>query len=172
MTQRTIAIGRNGKFGFVETDAERFNEKVMDYIVTAGLAAVLNRVQKEDGDGNAFTQDEVLAFAQAKYDQLLAGEIRTRGVRETVDPIEREAFMLAKAELIVKLGDLGLWPKKGEDKFQRAVNARRLALRQEPIDADDYIDLWVERNPRLLKQAAKIVEAKQGGSKVELPDDM
>jgi hypothetical protein len=166
-----IAIGRNGLFGFIECEPSKFNETVTDYLMAQGLTAVLNRVPKKDSNENAFTQAEVLTSAQLKYDQLLAGIIKTRGARESDDPIADEAFKLAKAELIVNLTKLGHWPKKGEDKFQRAVNSRRLNLRQPAIEADDYVDLWVERNPRLLKQAAAIVEARQGED-VELPDDM
>jgi hypothetical protein len=148
-----IALGRNGKFGRLDVETHRFNEYGLRQILNDAMA------DKTDDDGNALPTDQIVAKAQKRLDALYAGDLRARNgsSAEPVDPVEREAFRMARDKLTAFFKSLDIWPKKGTDKFQVAVNARRIALHAEPIAAADYIAAYVERNPKITAAAKKIV---------------
>lgn len=166
-----VPIGRAGKYGTVIVDGGHLNEQVHDYIWLYGIRQVLNDAcsDKKDGAGNPLTDAEVLALAQAKYDRLVLGELRKRGESaEPLDPVEREAYRLAKDAIIKAFKEKGLWPTKGEDKFQQAVDVRMVNLRMDPMDAGDYIEKWLDANPSVRKRAARIVKERQADGDVTL----
>lgn len=165
-----VPIGRGAKYGHIHCIA-KFPQSVHDYIYLYGLRQVLNDAcsDKKDGDKNPLPNAEVLALAQAKYDRLVAGELRKRGeASEPLDPVEREAYRLAKDAIIKAFKSKGLWPTKGEDKFQQAVDARMVNLRMEAMDAGDYIEKWLDANPKVRKSAERIVKERQSADDATL----
>ena len=163
------AVSRNTHVGNIAVDTNVLSESVTAFVFEYGLRQVLNDAvsDKTDGKGNKLTPKEILAKAQAKYDQLVAGELRKRReVGESDDPVENEAFKLAKARLTVAFKDKKVWPTKGEDKFQRALDAWRMSQKKETVDAGEYITSWLDANPGYRKQAKVNIDARNalGGS--------
>lgn len=155
-----VPLGRNAKFGNMLVRVENFSETVHEHVYSYGLRQILNdaMADKTDDDGNALPTDQIVAKAQKRLDSLYAGDLRARNgsSAEPVDPVEREAFRMARDKITAFFKSLDIWPKKGSDKFQVAVNARRIALHAEPIAAADYIAAYVERNPKITAAAKKI----------------
>lgn len=156
-----IPLGRNGKYGALDVDESRFNREVEQHIWEYGLRQILNdaMADKTDDDGTPLPTDQIVAKAQKRLDALYAGELRIRNgsAAEPVDPVEREAFRMAREAITGQFKSLGIWPKKGTDKFQAAVDARRISTHSEPMAAADYIAAWLDRNPKVTAAAKRIV---------------
>lgn len=152
-----VPIGRRAKYGIVSVDPDKLPEHVRDHVWVYGIRQILNdAVSDKDG----LSDGDVLKKAQAKYDQLIAGELRKRGEStEPLDPVEAEAWRMAKTIIEKAFRKGGYWPKNGTDKFQAAVDARRLHMRQDPMDAADYIEAWLAAHPDVTKEAKRRVEA-------------
>src|SRR5437868_3674708 len=89
-----VPLGRNGKFGSMTVEVERFNAAVHDHVYMYGLRQILNdaMADKTDDDGNALSDEAIVAKAQKRLDTLYSGELRTRRESaEPADPVEREA---------------------------------------------------------------------------------
>ena len=166
-----IAIGRDALYGYVDIDASTLPAHVNEYIYEYGIRQILNDAvsDKNDKYGNRLTAKEILAKAQAKYDQLVRGELRARNAAEPADPVMAEAFKLAKKRLEEAFRAKGLWPAKGDDKFQRAVDARLKSLKKPEMDAAEYITKWLEANPAVV-ESAKVIVAARGEAAAELDD--
>jgi hypothetical protein len=157
-----VPIGRNGVYGTI-TCGDVFPEHVEVFIREYGLRQILNDAvsQKEDKDGVRLTNAEIFAKAKAKYEQLVAGELRAkRESTEPTDPVEAEAYRIAKSEATTYLKSKGAWPKKGEDKFQVAVSARMKALKKDDMTEVDYLAVWIVQNPTIMDRAKVIFENK------------
>lgn len=155
-----IPLGRNARFGQMDVDNTKFSNIVNDHIYLYGLRQILNdaMADKTDDDGNALSDEAIVAKAQKRLDTLYSGELRThRASSEPADPVEREAFRLAREKIELQFKDLGCWPSKGKDKFQTAVDARRVATANDPMTANEYIEAWLERNPKVRAAAKRIV---------------
>lgn len=152
----SVPIGRKGKYGIIEVDRDALPEHVSEHVWVYGIRQILNDAVS---DKEGMSDGDVFAKAQAKLDQLMAGELRKRGdSAEPLDPVEAEAYRMAKATIEKALRKGGYWPKNGQDKFQKAVDARRLHMRQEPMDEADFIAQWLERNPGVMKEAERRVK--------------
>jgi hypothetical protein len=156
-----VPLGRNAKFGNMLVRIENFSEHVHEHVYSYGLRQILNdaMADKTDDDGNPLPPDQIIAKAQKRLDALYAGELRVRNgsSAEPIDPEDREAFRMARDKITEQFKSLGIWPKKGPDKFQQAVDARRIAKGVEPMTAADYIAAWLEINPKIVAAAKRIV---------------
>lgn len=160
-----IPIGRKGKYGVVTVEREKLPEHIHDHIWLYGIRQILNDAVSDKTD---LSDGDVFAKAQAKLDQLYEGIIRTRGIgKEPLDPVEAEAYKMAKEALEKAFRKVGLWPKNGTDKFQRAVDARRLAQHLPEMDEADFIAEWLDKNPDVRKAAERVVKARA----VKIDDD-
>lgn len=161
MATQSIPLGRGGKYGSIAVDGDRFNDVVRQHIWDYGIRQILNdaMADKTDDDGNPLPADQIVAKAEKRLNALYAGELRVRNgsAAEPVDPVEREAFRMARDKIMAQFKSLGIWPAKGPDKFQQAVDARRIATHSEPMLAADYIAAWLDRNPKVLAAAKRIV---------------
>lgn len=157
----TVPLGRNAKFGHADVELGRFNETVNEHVYMYGLRQILNdaMADKTDEDNNPLPTAQIVAKAQKRLDALYAGELRVRNgsAAEPIDPVDREAFRMARDKITEQFKSLGIWPKKGPDKFQQAVDARRIATHSEPMESADYIAAWLERNPKVVAAAKRIV---------------
>lgn len=168
-----VNIGRNGLYGSVDIDQAQFPLHVQSFIYDYGLRQILNDTvsDKTDKDGNPLTAEQIMAKVNAKIEQLKAGELRMRGpAAEPVDPVEREAFRMAKEAITKQFKELKIWPTKGEDKFQQAVDKRCAAVRIDRLEANDYIEKWLAANPKVRKAAEKIVKEREGSGQVDLTE--
>lgn len=158
-TQATVPLGRGGKFGEMTVDLTRFSRIVHDHVYLYGLRQILNdaMADKTDEDGLPLPPDQIVAKAEKRLAALYAGELRVRGTSaEPFDPIEREAYRMAMNRITEQFKDLGIWPTKGQDKFAKAVAARSAQIGQE-YTVDAYIAAWLERNPKVMAAAKRIV---------------
>lgn len=160
-SSESVPLGRNGKYGSLMVDIINFTPEIHGHIYAYGLRQILNdaMADKTDDDGNPLPADQIVAKAEKRLNALYAGELRARNgsAAEPVDPVEREAFRMARDKITAQFKSLGIWPAKGPDKFQQAVDARRIATHSEPMLAADYIAAWLSRNPKVLAAAKRIV---------------
>jgi hypothetical protein len=155
-----VPLGRGGKYGSMNVELGKFSESVNDYIYSYGLRQILNdaMADKTDDDGAPLSDEAIVAKAQKRLDTLYSGELRThRASSEPVDPVEREAYRMAREKIELQFKDLGVWPAKGRDKFQTAVDARRVATGNDPMTANEYIAAWLDRNAKVREAAKRIV---------------
>lgn len=155
-----VMLGRGGKYGMLQVDGEKFNEVVNRHIYDYGLRQILNdaMADKTDEDGVQLPPDQIVAKAEKRLAALYAGELRVRGTSaEPLDPVEREAYRMARDKIAEQFKSLGIWPAKGTGKFQAAVDARRIATHSEPMTEGEYIAAWLDRNPKVTAAAKRIV---------------
>jgi len=159
-TQVTVPLGRGGKYGSMAVDVDRFNDTVEQHVYMYGLRQILNdaMADKTDDDGNTLPTDQIVAKVQKRLDALYAGELRVRNgsAAEPVDPVEREAYRIAREKIEEQMKSIGHWPKKGTDKFGRAVMAR-IVERKLDHTVESYIDTWLVANPKVMTAAKRIV---------------
>jgi hypothetical protein len=154
-----VPLGRGGKYGSMNVELGRFSESVNDHVYSYGLRQILNdaMADKTDDDGNALSDEAIVAKAQKRLDTLYSGELRThRASAEPIDPIEREAYRIAREKIEMQFKDLGIWPAKGKDKFAVAVAARSAMVGVE-FAVDEYIVAWLNKNPKVHAAAKRIV---------------
>jgi hypothetical protein len=154
-----VPMGRAAKLGTMPVDTERFNDVVQRHVYEYGLRQILNdaMADKTDDDGKPLSDEAIVAKAQRRLDTLYSGELRThRASSEPVDPVEREAYRMAREKIEVQFRALKIWPAKGRDKFDAAV-AERCAMIGREMTAEEYIGEWLEKNPKVRAQAEKIV---------------
>jgi hypothetical protein len=158
-----VPLGRNARFGHFDVSTAGFTQTVHEHIYKYGLRQILNdaMADKTDDDGNALSDEAIVAKAQKRLDTLYSGELRThRASSEPVDPVEREAFRLARQKIEMLLRNEKLWPVKGRDKFDTAVAARCAAIGRE-MTTEEYIVAWLERNPKVRAEAKRNVAANE-----------
>jgi hypothetical protein len=159
----TIPLGRAGKYGSMDFDLTKVAPSALHDIVWHtwgyGVRQIHNdaMADKTDDDGAPLSDEAIVAKAYKRRDTLYSGELRTRRESaEPVDPVEREAYRMAREKIEKQLTAENMWPKKGRDKFDRAVAARCEYLGRE-MTTEEYIIAWLEKNPTIRVQAAKIV---------------
>jgi hypothetical protein len=154
-----IPLGRKSAYGTMPVDTERFDETVQRHVYEYGLRQILNDAMatKTDDDGNPLLYEDIVAKAQKRLDTLYSGELRTRRESaEPTDPVEREAWRMAREKIEKQLTAENMWPAKGRDKFDRAVATRCEYLGRE-MTTEEYIVAWLEKNPKVRVQAEKVV---------------
>lgn len=155
-----MPLGRGAKYGTIHVEPGRFSTIVNNHVYLYGLRQILNdaMADKTDDDGNALSDEAIVAKAQRRLNTLYSGELRVPSMSsEPVDPVEREAFRIAREKIELQFKDLDCWPAKGKDKFQTAVDARRVATGNDPMTANEYIAAWLDKNPKVRAAAKRIV---------------
>lgn len=179
----TIPLGRAGKYGHLPVDTDRFTDAVREHVFLYGLRQALNdaMADKTDEDGQPLPIDQIAAKAQKRLDTFYAGEIRTRGESpEPIDPVEAEAWKMAKENMIAAYKTIGAWdvPKGTKDRFAFVI-ARRRAERKlpelEPADAvRDAIEkfLAAPANAHIRKAATRIVQEREKAASAVNVDEL
>lgn len=164
----TIPLGRNSVYGTMPVDCTKFPPHVVDHIWNYGVRQLLNdaMANKKDEDGADLPADQIVAKAQKRLDTLYSGELRAKGeTAEPVDPVEAEAWKLAKAAMTKVYTEIGAFkdvPKGTKDRFAAVIANRRQMRELEELPADeavrDAIERYLEANPAVRKQAARNVK--------------
>ena len=164
----TLVLGRNGSIGQLEVDWAKVPTHVINHIAAVYFPQYITDAANAKTDS---TPAERFAVAEKKLQQMYAGELRARREgSDPVDPVMKEAYDLAKPFIIKGFVKNGVWPKKGTDKFQTAVNARMKMLKQDAMPEEQYIEKWLAANPAIMKLAEKNVAErdKVSGNVVEV----
>lgn len=150
----TIKIGEAGTID-VNVEALKAMPAVAGYIFTYGLKQMLNDVHA--GETAKKTPDAVTraankrALVEKKLASLMAGEVAQERVGIAGDPVAREMYRMAEADLKAKLPAIGkkvsdftkeVWAtvvkkqvEKGEAAYRKAAEAK-LAIKPEAEDFD------------------------------------
>src|SRR6266550_4674208 len=166
-----VPLGRNARFGHFDVDTSKLTQTVHEHIYKYGIRQILNdaMADKTDDDGKTLSDEDIVAKAQKRLDTLYSGELRThRASAEPVDPVEREAYRIARDNIERGFRLLKIWPAKGKDKFDAAVAERCKTLDREPMSAEEYVVAYLEKNPGVRTAAAKVVRERNRGDAGEL----
>jgi hypothetical protein len=151
-----IPLGRNGKFGRMMIDAQRFAPNVNEHIYVYGLRQILNdaMADKTDDDGNALPTDQIVAKAKKRLDALYAGDLRVRraGDAEPADPVEAEIARSVKAIMHNVYTEIGAYksvPKGTKNRLLWVANDRRVAKSLPPFETlQEVIDEYMSKSPK------------------------
>jgi hypothetical protein len=95
----TIMLGRNGSIGSLKVDWSHVPQNVLDHIASVYFPQYLTDAANAGGRDESAA--ERLARAEKKLETMYAGQVRTRGAAaEPTDPVDLEAFRMAKAALV------------------------------------------------------------------------
>lgn len=150
-TTRTIPLGRAAVYGTLDVDCSRFNDTVHEYVYSYGLRQILNdaMADKKDDDGKPLADDAIRAKALKRLDNMYAGELRQRRESaEPTDPVEAEAWKLAKAAMTTVYKEIGAWaavPKGTKDRFAAVIANRRAVRGLDPLPADEAVADAIEK---------------------------
>lgn len=151
----TIPLGRGAALGTLEIDNTRFSDAVNTYIYEYGLRQVINdaMAEKKDEDGKPLPNDQIVAKAQKRLDNLYAGTLRQRGDAEPADPIEAELYRLAKAAIHDTYKRARFYasvPKGTKDRLLHVANGRRKTRGLEPLDdVVTVVKVFLDTSPTL-----------------------
>ena len=166
----TVVLGRNGAIGSLQVEWERVPQPVLDHIATVYFPQYLTDAANAGGRDKG--PADRLERAQKKLENMYAGKVRTRGeAAEPADPVEQEAYQIAKAALVKKAKSSPVWPSVPKDirkKDAGVVHALNLigAERGEPErNLVEWVEAALESKPEIRKSAERIVRerAKSGG---------
>jgi hypothetical protein len=151
-----VPLGRNGKYGTMPVEGDRFNDTVDRHIYDYGLRQILNdaMADKTDDDGNALPTDQIVAKAQKRLDSLYAGDLRVRraGDAEPADPVEAEIARSVKAimhNVYTEIGAYKLVPKGTKNRLLWVANDRRAQKNLEPFETlQEVIDEYMSKSPK------------------------
>jgi hypothetical protein len=166
----TLRLGRNGAIGELQVDWSKVPQGVLDHIATVYFPQYITDAANAGGKDEDATSR--MARAQKKLDAMYAGLIRTRGEgAEPIDPVEREAFRLAKAELLTRAKGTPEWKNidksiKGDDRLQECLDVRADKVGRERTDWADVIGTMLEKDPEFTKRAKAIVAQRSKTSTV------
>ena len=180
ITNLTVPLGRQGKYGHLVVDVYKFNDTIHNYVYTYGLRQILNdaMADKTDEDGRALPDDQIVAKAEKRLANMYAGELRAqRGESEPVDPVEAECWKMAKEAMTDAYKAVGAWdvPKGTKDRFAFVI-ARRRAERNLPVlepqeAVKDAIEKFLAANAHIRKTAErKVKERKENAQKINLDE--
>lgn len=166
----TVVLGRNGAIGSLQVEWKRVPQHVLDRIASVYFPQALTDAANAGGrdEGPA----DRLARAQKKLENMYAGQVRTRGdAAEPVDPVDQEAYQIAKTALVKKAKGSPAWasvPKDMRKKDAGVVHALNLIAAEngEPERTlAEWIEAALESKPEIRKSAERIVRerAKSGG---------
>ena len=174
----SIPLGRAGKYGTLSVAVTEFSPAVNNYLYTYGLRQCLNdaMADKKDEDGNELPADQIIAKARKRLDNLYAGELRAqREASEPADPVEAEAWKMAKAAMTDAYKTIGAWAQveKGtKDRFAAVVAMRRAERKLPELSPADAVKDAIEKflaapaNAHIRESAERIVaeRAKSAGA--------
>jgi hypothetical protein len=164
-----VPLGRNGKYGQLDVDGEKFNETVNRHIYDYGLRQLLNdaMADKTDDDGNQLPTDQIVAKAQKRLDALYAGDLRVRraGDAEPADPVEAEIARSVKAimhAVYVEIKAYANVPKGTKNRLLWVANDRRAQKNLEPFETlQEVIYEYMSKSPKaaaIRKEAERTVK--------------
>lgn len=177
-----VPLGRGGKYGQLPVDTTRFNATIHNYVYTYGLRQILNdaMADKTDDDGKPLPDDQIVAKAQKRLDNMYAGELRAqREASEPVDPVEAECWKMAKAAMTDAYKAIGAWdvPKGTKDRFAFVIARRREERGLPELEPSAAVKDAVEKflaapaNAHIRKAAERIVKERQAAAqKVNLDE--
>jgi hypothetical protein len=157
----TIPLGRKGVYGSRVIHTADYPENILVHWFMYGTRQSTNdaMADKKDDDGIKLSDTDIVAKADKRLATYKLGELRTqRESSEPADPVEREAWRMAREKIEKQLTAENMWPAKGRDKFDRAV-ATRCEYLGRKMTTEEYIVAWLEKNPKVRTQAGKNVAA-------------
>lgn len=168
-----LPLGRASKYGSLDVEPERFPANVQTYIYTYGLRQVLNdaMADKTDENGDPLPADQIIAKAEKRLANMYAGELRAQreNSSEPADPIEAEAYKLAKQAMTDAYKAIGAWdvPKGTKDRFAFVIARRRAERGLDELPANEAVKDAIEKflaapaNAHIKKAAERIVEERE-----------
>lgn len=175
-----VVLGRNGKYGNMPVNLARFSDTVHTHIYDYGLRQILNdaMASKTDEEGNALSPEAIVAKAQKRLDNLYEGKFRaTRegGERTPTDPIEAEAYKLAKEELAeIFKPAMAQAPKGTKQRLLWAINRQRAAKGAEAFESvSDVVDTYLAgpKGDAVMKRAKRnVADRQKAAEQVNLED--
>lgn len=156
-----IAIGRNAEHGTLPITWASVPQNVLDHI--AGVYFPQYITDRANSGGKASSSTERVELAKQKLEAMYAGTIRARGTAEPADPVEAEAYRLARPVIITRLmstPEAKQVPKGTKDRAQWILDARDAAAGREPREVQDLVAALVESDPAYRKEAKRNVEAR------------
>jgi hypothetical protein len=170
-----LALGRNGVIGTLDVDWSRVPQQVLDHIASVYLPQYLT--DSANAGGRDEPPAERLGRVQKKLEAMYAGQVRVRGeaAAKAADPVEKEAYEMAKAALVKTAKTSAAWksvPKalrKGDAGIVHALNAIA-AEKGDPERGSiaDWIAHTLELNPEIRKAAERIVREQAKTVKIAL----
>lgn len=158
----TINIGRNGEHGKLEVQWDKISQHIKDSIAATYFAQVFT--DKANSGGKDSSSHKRLELAREKLEQFYSGVYRARNsAGEPTDPIEAEAYRLAKPLIVAKLmamPEAKQCPKGTKDRAQWVLDARDAAANREPREVIDLVKQLVESDPQFRKEAKRNVDAR------------
>ena len=174
----TVPLGRKACYGTIAVDVNRFSEAVQRHIYDYGLRQILNdaMADKKAENGDKLPDDEIAAKAHARLKTLYAGELRARReTAEPTDPVELEAFKIAKAAMTEAYKANGAWkdvPKGTKDRFAALIQIRRAARGMEAVEDNEAvaqaIQMFIDAHPEIEEQAVRNVAEREERAKAAL----
>ena len=166
----TVVLGRDGAIGSLQVDWSKVPQHVLDHIAAVYIPQYISDAANAGGRDESAT--ERVARAQKKLEAIYAGKVRVRGeATEPADPVENEAYQIAKAALVKKAKASPVWssvPKDMRKKDAGVVHALNL-IGAESGEPERTLAQWIEdaleRKPEIRKLAERIVRerAKRDG---------
>lgn len=166
--RQTLSLGRNGAIGTLDVEWSRIPQHILDHIWA--VYSVQHFTDAANSGGKDATMADRLALAQKKLEQDYKGELRARGeASEPVDPVENEAWKMAKAAMIEHYKALNAWdaPKGTKDRFAYVIAKRRAERGLPELPADEGVKDAIEKylaapsNAHIRKAAARMVKERQ-----------
>jgi hypothetical protein len=134
----TIPLGRNGKYGSREIRVADMPTVSHVYAFEYGVRQAVNdaMADKTDDEGNPLEPEVIVAKADKRIDALMNGTIRQRagGSAEPLDPVEAEAWKIAKHELAAMVKDVKITGLKGDAALLARINVKRVSRRMEEFE--------------------------------------
>jgi hypothetical protein len=173
----TVPLGRNGKYGSRDIAVADLPEAIHAYVFEYGLRQTVNdaMADKTDDDGNPLSRELIVAKADKRIDALKAGTVRQRGEgsAEPLDPVEAEAWRIAKADLVVMVKDVKVTGLKGDKALLARINVSRTSRRLPEFESlADTITAYLatpkgaaimKRAQRNVAERAKAVDMAEAG---------
>lgn len=156
-----IPIGRNGEHGALDLDWSKVPQHVRDHIATVYFPQYVTDAANSGGKDSSSA--ERVALAEKKLAAMYAGVIRSRSAGEPIDPIEAEAYRLARPVIVKALMDTPeakAIPKGTKDRAQWVLDARDAAAKREPREVNDLVKVLVDGDPQFRKEAKRNVDAR------------
>ena len=109
-----IMLGRNGAVGELSVNWTKVPRPVLDHIASVYFSQIFS--DAANAGGRDESPAERLARAQKKLDAIYAGTVRARcEATEPADPVENEAYQIAKAALVKKAKSSPVWSSVPKD---------------------------------------------------------
>jgi hypothetical protein len=165
----TIAIGRGGEHGTLDVRWDRVPQMVKDHIAAVYFPQYITDAANSGGKDS--TGPERVALANKKLQAMYDGVIRSRSAGEPADPVEAEAYRLAKPKIVAALmatPEAKQIPKGTKDRAQWVLDARDEAAGRDPREVDDLVVAFLDAHPDYRKEAKRVVDAKAKLSSAEL----